>query len=66
MRKYIIQLTEEQAAQVQEKATQQQISVEQFLQEIIVSQVNSSNTDFNDAVDKVLNKNTELYRRLAQ
>lgn len=60
-----LQLDDTKAAAFQEKARRIGREPEQLLTQFIDNLIEQPNTDFEQAVDHVLTKNRELYRRLA-
>jgi predicted transcriptional regulator len=65
MNQITIKLSQEQYQQLQQIANQQDISPEKILESKIVEWLQESQTDFNQAANYVLTKNSELYQRLA-
>jgi hypothetical protein len=65
MNQITIKLSQEQYQQLQQIANQQDISPEKILESKIAEWLQESQTDFNQAVNYVLTKNSELYQRLA-
>ena len=64
MNQITIKLSQEQYQQLQQIANQQDISPEKILESKIVEWLQESQTDFNQAANYVLTKNSELYQRL--
>lgn len=60
-----INLPDEQLQKIQKLAQESQVSPETLLQASIENWLSSPKNEFNEAVSYVLQKNTELYRRLA-
>jgi antitoxin FitA len=60
-----INLPDEQLQKIQKLAQESQVSPETLLQASIENWLSSPKKEFNEAVSYVLQKNTELYRRLA-
>ena len=65
MNQITIKLSQEQYQQLQQIANQQDISPEKILESKIAEWLQESQTDFNQAANYVLTKNSELYQRLA-
>ena len=65
MNQITIKLSQEQYQQLQQIANQQDISSEKILESKIAEWLQESQTDFNQAANYVLTKNSELYQRLA-
>jgi hypothetical protein len=60
-----IHLGEEKLKQLQSKAQELNISVEELLEKVLSDLVESPRADFNKVMRYVLDKNRELYKRLA-
>lgn len=60
-----ITLSEKQMAQLQEKAKRYQIAPEELLRMSLEELLTRPDEDFQQAMEHVLTKNAELYRRLA-
>ena len=65
MNQITIKLSQEQYQELQQIANQQDISPEKILESKIAEWLQESQIDFNQAVNYVLTKNSELYQRLA-
>ena len=63
--KLIIELSDETSAKLAELAARLGTSVESLVTAGVVDMVNGTDKEFNDAMYKVLDKNQELYKRLA-
>jgi hypothetical protein len=59
-----LHVDDEVASQIEEAAQVRGISVEQLLQSSVQEKI-QRDAQFNQAVDRVLDKNAELYRRLS-
>ncbi|OZH53481.1 DNA-binding protein [Hydrocoleum sp. CS-953] len=64
MNQITIQLSTEQYQYIQKIANQQKTSPEKILESKITEWLEESQTDFNQAANYVLTKNSELYKRL--
>ncbi|MDJ0556087.1 MAG: DNA-binding protein [Microcoleaceae cyanobacterium MO_207.B10] len=64
MNQITIQLSTEQYQYIQKIANQQKTSPEKILESKITEWLKESQTDFNQAANYVLTKNSELYKRL--
>lgn len=62
---YTISLSEKQAQQLSEVASQYHVAPEELVRASIEDLLNRPQSDFQKALDYVLKKNEELYRRLA-
>jgi len=62
---YTISLTEEQSQQLREIANQYNIAPEELVRASIEDLLTRPQNDFQTALDYVLKKNSELYKRLA-
>ena len=63
----IVDLTEEQLRNLSEKAKQLSTSPEQLVERLVLEFANERSViDFDSAMNYVLNKNKELYERLAK
>jgi antitoxin FitA len=60
-----IPLSEESAFRLSELAAKHELSSTEFLRQQIESWLQSRTDDFRSAAERVLEKNAELYRRLA-
>ena len=60
-----IDLTDEQAAQLNEQAAALGVRAEELARAAVVDLVTRPAADFREVAQRVLAKNTELYRRLA-
>ncbi len=60
-----ITLPEEQLAQLKEKAKRYQVTLEELLRVSLEELLTRPDEDFQQAMEHVLTKNAELYRRLA-
>ncbi|BAY13609.1 DNA-binding protein [Calothrix sp. NIES-2098] len=60
-----IKITDEHLLKLQQKATSLGISIEELVLMGVEELLNQPETSFQDAMDYVLNKNAELYKRLA-
>jgi antitoxin FitA len=60
-----IKIPDERLLKLQQKATRLGISIEELVLMGVEELLNQPETSFQDAMDYVLNKNTELYKRLA-
>ncbi|BAY27302.1 hypothetical protein NIES2100_71250 [Calothrix sp. NIES-2100] len=60
-----INITDEHLLKLQQKATRLSISIEELVLMSVEELLNQPETSFKDAMDDVLNKNAELYKRLA-
>ncbi len=58
-------LKDEQVQQLKETAEQYGLNLEQFVTASIEDLISQPEPEFNDAVKKVLQKNSELYKRLS-
>ena len=63
--KLAIELTEQQARRLREGATRLGIEPEQLALAAVTDLIASEGSDFDTAAQRVLEKNEELYRRLA-
>ena len=66
MAKVTITLSEEQFAQLKEKALRYQVAPEELLRGSLEELLSRPAEDFQQAIEHVLTKNAELYRRLAK
>jgi len=60
-----LQLTDEQSAQLQERARALGVDPEALAKAVLLDILGRPATDFESAARKVLEKNAELYRRLS-
>lgn len=65
MTQLTVDLTEEQAAQARKAADELGVSVEEFLRASVEEKLDRIALSFEDAAQRVIRKNDELYRRLA-
>ncbi len=63
--KLSLEISDEQASRLREAAERLGVGVEQLAQAAVVDLTNQQAADFEAASDRVLEKNQELYRRLA-
>ena len=63
--KLAIELTEQQARRLREGATRLGVEPEQLALAAVTDLIASEGSDFDTAAQRVLEKNEELYRRLA-
>jgi hypothetical protein len=63
--KLAIELTEQQAQRLREAASRLGVEPEQLVLAAVTDLIASEGTDFDAAARRVLEKNEELYRRLA-
>lgn len=62
---YTISLTEKQAQQLREVANHYHVAPEELVRVSVEDLLNRPQTDFQNALEYVLKKNEELYKRLA-
>ncbi|MCI0415369.1 DNA-binding protein [bacterium] len=65
MSKLTIEISEEKIQQLQERAARLHISVEDLVRLSVEDQLNHPDREFEEAVQYVLEKNADLYKRLA-
>lgn len=65
MTTFTIELTGNEIEQLQHRANQTGLTPEELLHKSISAWLDQPEEDFNQAADRVLQKNAELYRRLA-
>ncbi|MCI0602120.1 DNA-binding protein [bacterium] len=65
MSKLTIEISEEKIQQLQERAARLHISVEDLVRLSVEDQLNRPDREFEEAVQYVLEKNADLYKRLA-
>ena len=65
MESVIVNLTDQLAIKVKEAASKIGISPEEFIKSGVEEKLLLLDSDFRNAIEHVLNKNAELYRRLA-
>ena len=65
MKSVIVNLTDQLAIKVKEAASKIGISPEEFIKSGVEEKLLLLDSDFRNAIEHVLNKNAELYRRLA-
>ncbi len=65
MSKLTIDISEDKIQQLQERAARLHISVEDLVRLSVEDQLNRPDREFEDAVQYVLEKNADLYKRLA-
>ena len=65
MTRIIIELQDDEVQQLSEEARLRNVSVEELARAGVLALVNERSAQFSDALEYVLQKNSELYRRLA-